>query len=200
MKKISFKAIFVPTISLLIICVIVAFALSFTNAVTKDKIAENEEQNKKDSMLTVCSDAKDFKETDNENVFEAIDDSGNTYAYAISTDANGYGGQVKVMTGIDKDGNILAIDVYYNDDETPGLGKNTSDPDKFTNQFNKDLRSENGKEALNSENEIVVSKDDDGSAKQTIDAVTSATISSRACTKAVNDALKIFNEEVKGVQ
>ncbi|MBQ9248298.1 MAG: FMN-binding protein, partial [Ruminococcus sp.] len=49
---------------------------------------------------------------------------------------------------------------------------------------------------LNVHENIAVSKDDASGNAQTIDAVTSATISSRAVTKAVNDAVTIYNENV----
>ena len=110
----------------------------------------------------------------------------NIVGYAISTVANGYGGQVKVMTGIDTNGEIIGIDVYYNDDETPGLGKNTSN-ESFTSQFS----------GLLTNDAIVVDKDFAGQG-QKVDAVTSSTISSRAVVSAVNDALEIYNTEIIG--
>ena len=84
------------------------------------------------------------------------------------------------MTGIAPDGSIIGVDVFYNDDETPGLGKNTSNED-FRSQY----------KGLTADETISVSKD--SSDGQTVDAVTSATISSRAVTKAVNEACDIFN-------
>ena len=56
-KKISAKAILIPTISLFLICLVVTALLALTNNVTADKIAENEEQNKQTSMKTVLPDA-----------------------------------------------------------------------------------------------------------------------------------------------
>ena len=90
------------------------------------------------------------------------------------------------MTGIANDGSIINIDVYYNDDETPGLGKNTSN-ESFTAQF----------KGLLSNDNIIVSKDYAGEGQQ-IDAVTSSTISSRAVTDAVNTACDIYNTEISG--
>ena len=158
--------------------------LALTNNVTADQIAENEAQSKQESMFSVLPEADHF-----EQVFEGVDDmyigldqDGNEVGYAISTATQGYGGQVKVMTGI-KDGVIIGVDVFYNDDETPGLGKNTSN-ESFRDQY----------KGLTTDSAISVSKD--SSEGQTVDAVTSATISSRAVTKAVNQALKIYNENV----
>ena len=182
--KITPKAIIIPTISLFLICLVVTAALALTNNVTADKIAANEQESKNESMQNVCPGAQDFTELVPDVLYEAKDGSGKTLGYAISTATQGYGGQVKVMTGI-ADGKIIGVDVFYNDDETPGLGKNTSNA-SFTDQY----------KSLSTDEDIVVSKDSSGNA-QTVDAVTSATISSRAVTKAVNEACQIYNENVK---
>ncbi len=182
-RKISAKAILIPTISLFLISLVVTALLALTDNVTAKKIAENEAQSKKESMFAVVPDAKDFDELEADVLYLGKDDSGNTVGYAISTSTQGYGGQVKVMTGIDTEGNIVGVDVFYNDDETPGLGKNTSN-ESFRDQY----------KGLSVNESIVVSKDASADDTQTVDAVTSATISSRAVTKAVNEACAIYNE------
>jgi len=187
MKKISFKAVFIPVISLFIICAVMTAALAITNGVTATKIAENEAQSQQESMTIVCPDAVEFEEITADVLYAGKDGSGNIVGYAISTVANGYGGQVKVMTGI-KDGEIINIDVYYNDDETPGLGKNTSNED-FTSRL----------KGLFTNYSIVVDKDYAGNG-QKVDAVTSSTISSRAVIAAVNEACEIYNAEIGGEQ
>lgn len=187
MKKMSFKDIFVPTVSLFLICLLITAVLALTNSVTAEKIAANEEEKKTESMQAVVPDAVSFEPLDGEteDLFVGYDISGEIAGYAISTAENGYGGQVKVMTGISTDGEIIGVDVFYNDDETPGLGKNTSN-NSFSDQY----------KGLSAETDIVVSKDNAAGNAQTVDAVTSATISSRAVTKAVNDACKIYIETV----
>lgn len=195
MRKINFKDVFIPTISLFIICLVITAALAITNGVTAGRIAENEAQSQQESMTIVCPEAERFElltetedgctvyvGTTSEDGLDILHIKG----YAISTVANGYGGQVKVMTGIDTDGNIIGIDVYYNDDETPGLGKNTSN-ESFTSQFSGLLASEM----------IVVDKDYSGKGPK-VDAVTSSTISSRAVVAAVNEACEIYNTQIAG--
>lgn len=182
-KKLSFKAILIPTLSLFLICAAVTAILALTNNVTADKIAENEAQSKENSMFSVVPDAKTFDEITPDVLYLGKDASGKTVGYAISTAAQGYGGQVKVMTGVGTDGKIIAVDVFYNDDETPGLGKNTSNA-SFRDQY----------KGLDTLSEIFVSKDTNDKNAQTVDAVTSATISSRAVTRAVNEACDIYNQ------
>ncbi|MBQ6626946.1 MAG: RnfABCDGE type electron transport complex subunit G [Ruminococcus sp.] len=195
MRKINFKDIFIPTISLFIICLFITAALAVTNFVTAPKIAENDALSQQESMKIVCPDAEKFElltETEDGStiyvgtVGEESEDVLKIVGYAISTVANGYGGQVKVMTGIDANGEIINIDVYYNDDETPGLGKNTSNED-FTSRF----------KGLTATDSIVVNKDYAGQGQQ-VDAVTSSTISSRAVVAAVNEACDIYKNVVAG--
>ena len=186
-KNISPKAIILPTLSLFIICLVVTAALALTNNVTAEKIAENEAQSKQESMFSVVPDAVSFDEQVENVLYIGKNADGEPVGCAISTAANGYGGQVKVMTGIDMTGTIIGVDVFYNDDETPGLGKNTSN-DSFRDQY----------KGLSVLEEIIVSKDAADNNAQTVDAVTSATISSRAVTKAVNEACRIYNEAMFG--
>jgi len=94
MKKISFKAVFIPVISLFIICAVMTAALAITNGVTATKIAENEAQSQQESMTIVCPDAVEFEEITADVLYAGKDGSGNIVGYAISTVANGYGGQV----------------------------------------------------------------------------------------------------------
>ncbi len=182
-KKLSAKAILIPTVSLFLICLFVTALLALTNNVTADKITENEENNKQASMRTVLPDAAEFEEIEAEVLYLGKDKDGNPVGYAISTATQGYGGQVKVMTGIGTDGKIVGVDVFYNDDETPGLGKNTSN-EAFRDQY----------KGLTVDTAIVVSKDNTAGNAQEVDAVTSATISSRAVTKAVNEACEKYRE------
>lgn len=188
MRRINPKDVLIPTLTLFIVCIFITAALALTNSVTAPKIAENEAKSQQESMKTVCPQAQSFelvkKYENGDFIYKGVDADKNVVGYVVSTVSNGYGGQVKVMTGI-KDSKVIGIDVYYNDDETPGLGKNTSN-ESFTSQF----------EGLLTNDKIAVSKD--GSNNQQVDAVTSSTISSRAVVDAVNKANEIYNNEVGG--
>ncbi|MDR2847804.1 MAG: RnfABCDGE type electron transport complex subunit G [Bacteroidales bacterium] len=87
---------------------------------------------------------------------------------------NGFSGLVRLMAGFDKTGNIIAISVLEQK-ETPGLGSKMTNSE-FKNQFN-------GK---NPGTGTLSVKKDGGE----VDAITAATISSRAFTDAVNRAYK----------
>lgn len=193
MKNIKLKEILIPTVSLFVICLCVTALLAVTNAVTKDAIAHQQELSAAESRQAVCPDAVDFEKVEYDvqgvECYKALDDSGNLIGYAVSSASRGYGGDVKVMTGINaEDGSVIAINVYDNSGETPGLGVNTSG-EKFTSQF----------AGLSSGTGVTVDKDAGKNPDSvSVDSVTGATISSRAVVDAVNQAFDAYNAVKEG--
>ena len=105
--------------------------------------------------------------------------NGHEDGVAIETAVNGFGGEFRVMVGFDKEGNILGYEILEHQ-ETPGLGSH------MTHWFkNADKPGQNiiGRKAGN----LTVSKDGGD-----VDAITAATITSRAFLKAVNQAYAEF--------
>lgn len=193
MKNSRLKEILIPTVSLFVICLCVTALLAVTNAVTKDAIAYQQELSAAESRQAVCPDAVDFEKVQYDvqgvECYKALDESGNLIGYAISSASRGYGGDVKVMTGINaEDGSVIAINVYDNSGETPGLGVNTSG-EKFTSQF----------AGLSSGTGVTVDKDAGKNPDSVaVDSVTGATISSRAVVDAVNQAFDAYNAVKEG--
>ena len=98
---------------------------------------------------------------------------------AIETAVDGFGGTFRVMVGFDAEGNILGYEILEHQ-ETPGLGSH------MTHWFkNADKPGQNiiGRKA----GELQVSKDGGD-----VDAITAATITSRAFLKAINQAYAEF--------
>ena len=101
---------------------------------------------------------------------------GHEDGYAVETAVDGFGGTFRVMVGFDQEGNILGYEILEHQ-ETPGLGSH------MTHWFkNADKPGQNiiGRKATG---KFAVSKDGGD-----VDAITAATISSRAFLKAVNQA------------
>lgn len=213
MRKFNLKDILLPTVILMVICAVTTALLGFTNEITKEPISQAEEQSRQDSMRSVSPDGvKSYEKVEINNdgaeCYAALDEQGNILSYAVSTSSKGYGGVIKVMTGISAaDGSVIAVSVYDNSDETPGLGAKTSE-DKFCEQFSevgnealkeKASSSENFKGAADSG--FVVAKDADKYPdNKSVDAVTGATISSRAVVSAVNEALEIYRSVIGGAE
>lgn len=182
------KKIIIPTISLFIICTVAAVLLAFTNQATEKKIADISAESVRKSQGEVLSEATAFEEktvavAGKDYIYQiGTKDDGTVVGYVFATTANGYGGQVKIMTGILPTGKINKIQVVDVSSETPGLGLNAQN-EAFHSQFT-------GKTA----NIETVKSDPQGNQ---IKAMTGATVTSKAVTKAVNEALSAF-EQIKG--
>lgn len=184
MKKLNAKEILVPAVSLFIICLVVTALLAVTNMVTAPKIDELAAERQNEAKKVVLSDAESFsdeKTVEKDGVqytyYEGLSQSEEKIGYVFLTSAKGYGGDIDIMVGIGNDGSVKGVTVL-SISETAGLGMNAKN-DKFLNQY-KDKNSEISviKTGTPSDNEI--------------QALTGATITSKAVTSAVNTALDLY--------
>ena len=105
--------------------------------------------------------------------------------YVIKAAAKGYGGNVTIALGISAEGKILGIQILDASNETPGLGQNSTKED-----WNGQYIGASMDKTLN------VVKDGSGSADNgTINAISGATITSKAVTRAVNASLKFVGSQ-----
>lgn len=186
MKKIGVKDILVPTVSLFLICIVVAVLLAGTNELTKGPIAEIEKATAAEAMLSVCPDAESFEAAEDAEAYKGLDASGNTVGFAIPSSYKGYGGDVEIMVGISVDGKVTGVEILTCE-ETPGLGANCT-KSEFTDMY---------KQAVPESGEFTVVKDGTGGEDGRIDALTGATITSDAVTQAVNQAVSVY-DSLKG--
>ena len=170
------------------ITLISSAGVGLVNMITADPIAKAKEAAVKAALSEVLTEADDFKKQDvylvdglEIEVYSALVGE-NTIGYAIkSATKNGFGGIIKMMVGFDKHGKILNVKVLEHN-ETPGLGSNmTIKGDTVKNP----LLKLNGKQA--SKTKLTVKKDGGD-----VDALTAATISSRAYADAVARAYSVF--------
>ncbi|QZY56593.1 RnfABCDGE type electron transport complex subunit G [Crassaminicella profunda] len=176
---------------LFIIAAVAATILGYTNDITKGPIEEQMIQANTKARQIVLSDATDFEEVEKseyegyENIVEVYKGlkDGEVVGYTIKTNPNGYGGAVEVMIGLGTDEVITGVNIG-NHSETPGLGAKASG--EFKDQYN-------GK-STNTDVNVIKS----GTPKDNeVMAISGATITSKAVTKGVNSALKLFNEKLK---
>lgn len=190
MKENKVKAILIPAVSLLVICVVVTALLGVTNRVTAPKIAQLAAETEAAAKQAVLTDAATFSEE------KQIEKDGNMYTYyegfsaegvpagyVFRTSAKGYGGDISVMVGVKADGTVAGVNIL-SISETAGLGMNAKN-ESFLSQF------------LGKSGTIGVLKN--GSSETEIQALTGATITSKAMASAVNQALVLF-ETVGGAQ
>lgn len=184
MKKISFKDIFIPTVSLFLICLVVAVLLAGTNELTKGPIAEIEKQTAQKAMQSVCPEADNFEGAEGLEIeaYRALNSQGEHIGYAIASSYKGYGGDIEIMVGISTQGEVTGVEILSHG-ETPGLGANCT-KETFTDMY---------KQIIPSDGVFTVTKDGTGGSDGKIDALTGATISSNAVTQAVNEAIDVYN-------
>ncbi len=178
------KPIIIPTVVLFAIGVIIALALAGANAITSPTIAELDKKAQNEAMQRVIK-ADDYTlsivDTDGgKTEFYTAEKGGKTVGYIFTFSEKGYGGDVKVMTAIDTDGSIVAVDILDASGETPGLGQNVT-KESFFKQYS------------GIKGEVSVVKGGADKESSTVDAVTGATISSKAVTRAVNRAVGTYD-------
>ncbi len=101
---------------------------------------------------------------------------------AVETESNGFGGKIRLMVGFDNDSHITGYEVLEQV-ETPGLGTHIVEWFKNANKAGQNII---GRKATGA---MTVSKDGGD-----VDAITAATISSRAFLEAVNKAYEAYTE------
>ena len=169
-----FKAIVVLTV----ICLVVSAALAATNEVTKAKIAEIDATAATQAMEALIPEST-YQKVEGENDFYIAKSGDKINGYIITNSAKGYGGDVKVMTAFDDAGTVIGVNILSVADETPGLGQNVT-KENFYNQY----------KGKNEKLTVVKNGAKDGE----INAVTGATITSRAVTTAINDSMDMLQK------
>ncbi len=171
--------------------------LGLVYEITKEPIAQAQDASKKEAWQQVFPEASldDFEvmdvnadaakaAADGLGVLAAVDEvcAVGDMGYVVTvTDSEGYGGNIQITVGITSDGTVNGVSIL-SISETAGLGMRAAEPE-FYGQYE-------GKQT----EKFVVSKD--GGDGEPIDALSGATITSRAVTGAVNTALAYFNSEL----
>ena len=174
-------------VALLVIAAVSGGVLGLVYGVTKDAIAEVDQKKNEAAIQKVLPlegeiiyepDTLKYNYEGVEMAFPctiAKDANGIFQGAAIKTSEGGFGGKIDMMVGFLADGTIKGTSVLSHA-ETPGLGANMTG--KFKDQF-VDKNPANFK--------LTVSKDGGD-----VDAITAATITSRAFSKAVDKAYQAF--------
>lgn len=177
-------------LSLVTICLVAGGILAGVYSLTQLTISAQKEQKLQAAILQVLPEGCTISDAE---IFEGMTVykgyiNGQWVGTAVQTEEIGFGGTIKIMVGFDADSKVINYQVLEHQ-ETPGLG------DKMGTWFKTDKGNQNiiGKKA---DGAFQVSKDVKGG----IDAITAATISSRAFLKAINKAYTAFtNGEVQAI-
>jgi len=182
---------------LFVICLIAAGLLAVTNGITAPIIAQSKLQNEIEAKQAILPQAEDFKNMDNSQMQELFKNSesenlnnikqittatanGKFAGLVIKTSVKGFSGDIEMLIGIDSNGSIVSYKVLTSS-ETAGLGDKIAS-DSFIDQFaNKKT----------DEKLLVVKRE--AQQDNEIQALTGATISSKAAALAVNSAAEAYN-------
>lgn len=167
---------------LLLITSVVALLLGFFNDATKDIIAQTNLEKKIESMQRVMPTAETFTTiypdlTEATMVTEVNTgaSAGGTEGWCFSMAPKGYGGAITMIVGISRDLTVTGVEIVEHS-ETPGLGANAQS-ESWLRQF------------AGQSGELSVVKNAPQAGQ--IQAVTSATKTSKAVVSAVNQAMTV---------
>lgn len=181
------------------ITLIASASVGLVNMVTEEPIRLAEENAKKAALEQVLPEFEattdQALELDNMPiVVYNASKGGQTVGYAVeSMTKSGFGGEVKLMVGFLPDGTINNISVLKQA-ETPGLGTNMAN-EEAKNPLLKSVKNQNPESKKLVDGKLAVTKDGGD-----VDALTAATISSRAYLDAVNRAWAAFKSVQGGQQ
>lgn len=175
---------------LFIITAVTGLVLGGIYTMTLEPIRAAKEKEKMAALAQTLPGASDFDEVecpgDNGPVKEVNKGSadGKAVGYNITVTPKGYGGLIEMVVGIDNEGRLMDIKILSHT-ETPGLGAKAADP-AFSGQFHE-----------KKVNEIVVTTNPPA-ADNEIQAISGATITSKAVASGVNTALDYWAKNLKG--
>lgn len=166
---------------LFITCLVCSALLACVYAVTAKPIAETNAAILEASVNAVLpeggelSEAKPLEVGGQASEYYVSSKDGEPVAYAVKSTTTGFGGPLTLMVGITTDGIVYNTSVLSHS-ETPGLGAKCTTDQAFMAQW----------KGLNPAEKILAVKKDNGD----IDAITASTITSRAYTLAVKNAVE----------
>ena len=179
----SGKHILRLSLSLLIISTVAALILAVVNTLTATPIAEYAAAKRQQAMESVMPGATVFSElyAEDETIIGITGAYNGTQfkGYCVEVSPNGFGGPIRMMVGVDYGGAVTGT-VILEHSETAGLGAKAKEPE-FLNQY------------IDMSGTITVTN-----GSNAIDAITGATITSKAVTNGINTALEAvlnYNEE-----
>lgn len=161
------------TVTLFAISAVCALLLGLMNMVTKDRIAQVAAEKKAAAMAAVLPSASGYtpvEYTGSDATIDEIQQAGEAGWVVQVSPAGSFSGDLTIMVGVKRDGTVSGVEIVSSG-ETSGLGANAKKP-AFREQF------------AGLSGTVAVTKDGG-----VIDALTGATITSRAVSAGVTSAL-----------
>ena len=155
-------------------CLISGIIIAGTYFVTNPIAIEKNKMLEQQAMKDLVANADTFASVTKKTGWFSAEKSGKVIAYIVPSESKGYGGTIKMLVAVSTDGKVIDYNIL-SANETPGLG------DKASEDFFRDRIKGKESKAL----EVVK----DPSNKENVQALTGATITSKAVTKGVKEAV-----------
>jgi Na+-translocating ferredoxin:NAD+ oxidoreductase subunit G len=174
-------SIFQIAMNLTAACLVSGVIIAGTFYITAPVAAKNAVIMKNNSMKALVKDADTFKPIKDVKGMEEMGEwyeaqkNEKTIAYVVPGESKGFSGAIKMLVAVTPDGSVIDYDILSHN-ETPGLGDGAA-KEPFRKQFK-------GKNA----DALLVVKDPSNT--ENIQAMTGATITSRAVTKGIKEAVE----------
>ncbi|MBN3040118.1 MAG: FMN-binding protein [Candidatus Omnitrophica bacterium] len=162
------------------VCILCSFLLAFVWAQLQDRVIQNEKDYFQDSLSRLEPDSVKIEELNvsGELIYKLIDNNSRLLGYAFTATGQGYQDKITLLAVIDsKFQNLKGVEVLKSS-ETPGLGAKIQE-ENFLSQF-KGINVETAVECLKTETKQ----------PNQIKAITSATVSSRAVVRILNQKIE----------
>lgn len=168
-------SIFQIAMNLAAACLVSGIIIAAVYFVTAPVAAKKAVIVKNQAMKALVKDADTFKPIQGKTDWYEAQKGGKTIAYVVPSESKGFGGAIKFLVSVTPDGKVIDFNILSHN-ETPGLGDNAQ-----KESFRSKLW---GKKA----EDLEVTKDPANT--KNVQAMTGATISSRAVTKGVREAVE----------
>ena len=167
-------SIFAIALNLMLACFVSGLVIATTYFFTAPLALEKAAITKTQVMKTLVTEADTFTPIDGKTEWFTASKNGQTIALVVPGESKGYGGKITMLVAVSPEGKVIKFEILKAN-ETPGLGDGAN-KEPFKKQFT-DKTSEN----------LIVTKDPSNT--KDIQAMTGATISSRAVTLGVKGAV-----------
>ena len=163
-------------------CLISGLFIAVTYFLTNDTAVRKEAELKTLTLKSMVTEADTYQNVAGKTDWYIASKAGKTIAYIIPAESKGYGGAIKMLVAVTPDGLVKNFSIL-DSKETPGLGDKASKPQFAGRLLGKSVE------------HLTVTKDP--SDKEDIMAISGATITSRAVTLGVKNAVAEVTEFVK---
>ena len=176
-------SIFQIAMNLTVACFVSGAIIAGTYFTTAPIAAEKAIIMKNNAMKALVADAENFKPVSGKEEWFAAEKGGKVIAYVVQAESKGYAGKIKMLVAVTPESKVIDYTILVHN-ETPGLGDGAGKA-TFRSQF---------KDKESKDLEVVKDK----SKANNIQAMTGATITSKAVTKGIKEAVEQVTQFVGG--